>query len=116
MLQADILAVLFMKELKNLTNVVIEKLGKPVYKENCYQDFFILFYKLQCILVLVTPRIFLLLYNKKIRGVTSTRLGLHPSTHVEKEIHYIQYGPLLLYLILILRGRIYNNIAEGIIL
>jgi hypothetical protein len=31
--------VLFMNELKNLTNVVIEKLGKAVQKENCYQDF-----------------------------------------------------------------------------
>jgi hypothetical protein len=46
MLQADIFTVLFMNELKYLTNVVIEKLGKAVHKENCYQDFFILFYKL----------------------------------------------------------------------
>ena len=32
-------AVLFMSELKNLTNVVIGKLGKHVHKQNCSHHF-----------------------------------------------------------------------------
>jgi hypothetical protein len=42
MLQADVFVVLFMNELKNLTNVVIGKLGKVVHKQNYSHDFFIL--------------------------------------------------------------------------
>jgi hypothetical protein len=30
-------------------------------------------------------------------GLGATHLGLHPSTHAEKETRYIQYGPLLLF-------------------
>ena len=40
LIQADVFAVLFMNELKNLTNVVIRKLGKLVHKQNCSHDFF----------------------------------------------------------------------------
>ena len=32
--------VLFMNEDKNLTNVVIGKLGKPIHKQNCPHEFF----------------------------------------------------------------------------
>jgi hypothetical protein len=39
------IAVLFMNDLKNLTNGVIGKLGKLDHKVNCSHDFF-LFYKL----------------------------------------------------------------------
>jgi len=42
MLQADVFAFLFINKLKNLTNVVIAKLGKLVHKQNCSHDF--LFY------------------------------------------------------------------------
>ena len=52
-----------------------------------------------------------LLYKNEVRYIT--HIGLHLSTHAEKETRYIQYGPLLLYLIL--RGRIYNSIAGGIV-
>jgi hypothetical protein len=41
MLQAGVFAVLFMIELKNLTNVVIGKLGKLVHKQKCSRDFFL---------------------------------------------------------------------------
>jgi hypothetical protein len=34
------ITVLFMNELKNLTNVVLGKLGKLVNKQNCYHDLF----------------------------------------------------------------------------
>ena len=44
MLQAGVFAVLFMIELKNLTNVVIGKLGKLVHKQKCSRDFFLFFY------------------------------------------------------------------------
>jgi hypothetical protein len=37
-LEADVFAVLFMNELKNLTNVVIGKLGKFVQKQKCSHD------------------------------------------------------------------------------
>jgi hypothetical protein len=30
-------------------------------------------------------------------GLGATHLGLHLSTHAEKETRYIQYGPLLLF-------------------
>jgi hypothetical protein len=30
-------------------------------------------------------------------GIGATHLGLHLSTHAEKETRYIQYGPLLLF-------------------
>jgi hypothetical protein len=30
-------------------------------------------------------------------GLGATHLGLHLSTYAEKETHYIQYGPLLLF-------------------
>jgi hypothetical protein len=30
-------------------------------------------------------------------GISATHLGLHLSTHAEKETRYIQYGPLLLF-------------------
>ena len=30
-------------------------------------------------------------------GLAATHLGLHLSTHAEKETRYIQYGPLLLF-------------------
>jgi hypothetical protein len=45
LIQADVFAVLFMNELKNLTNVVIGKLGKLAHKKNCSHNFF-KFYKL----------------------------------------------------------------------
>jgi hypothetical protein len=35
---ADVFAVLFMNELKNLTNVVLEKLGRLVHKQKCSHD------------------------------------------------------------------------------
>ena len=35
----DVFAVLFMNELKNLTNVVIGKLGKLIQEQNCSHDF-----------------------------------------------------------------------------
>jgi len=44
--QVDVFAVLFMNELKNLTNVVIGKLGKLVHKQTCSHDFLNFFYKL----------------------------------------------------------------------
>ena len=40
MLQSDVFAVLLMNELKNLTNVVIGKLGKLVHIQNSSHDFF----------------------------------------------------------------------------
>jgi hypothetical protein len=43
--QADVSVVLFMNELKNLTNVAIGKLGKLVHKQSCSYAFF-LFYEL----------------------------------------------------------------------
>ena len=45
LIHADVFAVLIMNEHKNLTNVVIGKLGKLVHKQNCSHDFFY-FYKL----------------------------------------------------------------------
>jgi hypothetical protein len=30
-------------------------------------------------------------------GLGAMHLGLHPSTHAEKETRYIRYGPLLLF-------------------
>jgi hypothetical protein len=80
-------------------NVVIEKLGKPVHKENCYRTFsfyFINYNIFYCICKLDT-----------------LHTSAFTSTYAEKETRYIQYWPLLLYLIL--RGRIYNSIAGGII-
>ena len=41
LIHADVFAVLIMNEHKNLTNVVIGKLGKLVHKQNCSHDFFI---------------------------------------------------------------------------
>ena len=41
MLQAGVFAVLFMNELKNLTNIVIGKLGKLVHKQKYSHDFFL---------------------------------------------------------------------------
>jgi hypothetical protein len=43
MLQEEVFAVLFMNELKNLTNVVIGKLGKLVHKQDCSRDFYFYF-------------------------------------------------------------------------
>jgi hypothetical protein len=43
-----------------------------------------------------------LLLKQKKRPV----FGLHLSTHAEKEIHYIQYGQIILYCILFMLGRI----------
>jgi len=39
MLQVDVFAVLFINEIKNLTNAVIGKLGKLVHKQNSSHDF-----------------------------------------------------------------------------
>ena len=38
-IQADVFEVLFINELKSLTNVVIGKLGTLVHKQNCSHDF-----------------------------------------------------------------------------
>jgi hypothetical protein len=38
-MQTDAFAVLFINQLKNLTNVVIGKLGKLVHKQNCSHHF-----------------------------------------------------------------------------
>ena len=46
-------AILFMNELKNLTNVVIGKLGKHVHKQNCSHDFSFIFMNNNIILVQV---------------------------------------------------------------
>jgi hypothetical protein len=54
MLQADVLAVLFMNELKNLTNVVIGNLGKLVHKQNCSHNFLFYFINYNIIIVQVT--------------------------------------------------------------
>jgi hypothetical protein len=40
MLQADGFAILFMNELKNLTNVAIGKFAKLVHKQNCSRGLF----------------------------------------------------------------------------
>ena len=56
MLQADVLAVLFMNELKNLTNVVIGNLGKLVHKQNCSHNFLFYFINYNIIIVQVTER------------------------------------------------------------
>ena len=45
--------VLFMNELKNLTNVVIGKLGKLVHKQNCSHYFFFYFINYNIIIVQV---------------------------------------------------------------
>jgi len=37
--QVNVFAVLFMNELKNLTNIVIGKLGKLFHKQTCSHDF-----------------------------------------------------------------------------
>ena len=44
LIQTDVFAILFMNELKKLTNVVIGKLSKFVHKQNCPHDFFLKFY------------------------------------------------------------------------
>jgi len=53
MLQDDVFALLFMNELKNLTNVVIGKLGKLVHKQNCSHDFLFYFINYNIIIVQV---------------------------------------------------------------
>ena len=39
LIKANVFAVLFMNELKNVTNAVIGKLGKLIYNQNCSHDF-----------------------------------------------------------------------------
>ena len=51
--QVNVFAVLFMNELKNLTNVVIGKLGKLVHKQTCSHDFFFYFINYKIIIVQV---------------------------------------------------------------
>jgi len=51
LLEADVFAVLFKNELKNLANVVIGKLGKLVHKQNCSHDFFFYFINYGIIIV-----------------------------------------------------------------
>ena len=79
MLEAAVFAVIFMNKLKDFTNVVVGNIGKVVHKQNCSHDFF-LFYNYNIIIV-------------QVRYIP----GLHPSTHVEKETCYIQYGQLTLF-------------------
>jgi hypothetical protein len=40
---------------------------------------------------------FLFPYSYSGDGLGATHLGVHLSTHAEKETRYIQYGPLLLF-------------------
>jgi hypothetical protein len=40
---------------------------------------------------------FLFPHSYSVDGLGATHLGLHLSTHAEKETRYIQYGPLLLF-------------------
>jgi hypothetical protein len=47
LIQADVRAVVFMNELKNLTNVVTGKLGKLIHKQNTTFFYFIAF----CIII-----------------------------------------------------------------
>ena len=51
MIQADVFEVHFMNELKNLTNVVIGKLDKHVYKQNRCHEFFFFFINYSIIIV-----------------------------------------------------------------
>jgi hypothetical protein len=53
LIQIDVFAVLFMNELKNLTNVVIGKLDKLVHKQNCSHNFLFYFINYKIIIILV---------------------------------------------------------------
>ena len=78
LIQADVFTVLIMNEHKNLTNVVIGKLGKLVHKQNCTHDFFIL-----QIITSLLYKLDTLLLNQKKRPVLYTtsfffRIRIHP--------------------------------------
>ena len=93
MLQEEVFAVLFMNELKNLTNVVIGKLGKLVHKQDCSRDFY--FYFMNYNITIVRVR-YITIETKKLSvmditgfffgnshsggGIRATHLGLHLST------------------------------------
>jgi len=40
LIQTDVVAVIFMNELKDVTNFVIGNLGKLVHKQSCFHDIF----------------------------------------------------------------------------
>ena len=93
MLQTDVFAVLFINELKNLTNVVIG---------NCSHDFFLYFITYRIIIVQVryitieTKEVAHIGYNGFPFPHYSYSLGegigaRHLSSHAEKETRFIQY-------------------------
>ena len=72
MLQVDVFAVLFMN---NLSNVVIGKVCQMVHKQNCFHNLF--HYSINYNFI-----------NVQVRNIDA-HLGLHPSSHAEKETRYI---------------------------
>jgi hypothetical protein len=83
LLKTDVFAVLYMNELKNLTNIVIGKFGKLVHKQNCSHDFFLKLFTSS----LDKLDTLLLKQRKQPPPEYSCRKrsSLHLSTHAEKE-------------------------------
>ena len=89
----------FMNEHKNLTHVVIRKLGKLVHKQNCSYDFLFIFLNYNIIIVQIRC---INIETKEVVPIGYNRfLGIHHITYAEKEIRYIQYGSLLLFHLLL---------------
>jgi len=84
-----------MNELKNLTNVVLEKLGKLVHKKKLYSRLF--FYLINHNIIIVQVR-YITIETKRSYPYWiqwffphAYHQGLHRSIHAEKETRYIQY-------------------------
>ena len=104
MLQADVFAVLFMNEIKNLTYVVKGKLAKLAHishKQISSHNFF--YFIDYSIIIEQVGHITIETKEVAVLDITgfffryARHLGLHVSTHAEKETRYIQYIPLLLF-------------------
>ena len=98
-LQADVFAVLFMNnfnKVTNLTNVLVEKFGKLVDKQNC--SYIFLFYFINFNIIIVQVR-YITIETKEVAhiGYNGFLYFFRMSTNAEKETCYIQYWTLLLF-------------------
>jgi hypothetical protein len=94
LLEADVFAVLLMNELKNFTYAVIGQLGKLVHQQNCSHYFFFNYNIISVQVKYITIEIKeVTVYN----GFLIPHDNSGEGRHTEKEIRYIQYGPLLLF-------------------